>query len=531
MKIKDVYKNDEYETQLKAPILQVVLIAIIIASALTAISSTINGLYAGSVLLGILCGLLIFSFIKNRKGSYKTAATSTIYSMAVVLIAARLANGYDGEHSIANAALTAVLLILLCMVFSSRKIHLYAITALMFGYFIFFTTRVGMTQIYSEHSAGFLQQMTSAIAILPVVAVLAILLRNIMDKVLEQSELQLQNSRNLAEKMTKLANSASEKLHLAQTMDDQAQQSVSISSDINRTVNSVSSQFDSLMGQYQSSVQSLGMIAEKMVSLDSISDDQTEKITETSAALEEMVASIKSVSHVIGIKAESVSELKNSAEKGVSVINETSSSFAQVLSHIDKVREMVKLISSISSKTNLLAMNAAIEAAHAGSSGKGFAVVADEVRKLAESSAISTNEVSKTLKELIIAIEQTGEKLNISGQSFKIIGHEVTQVGIAMDEINESIVELSSGSDEILLATTSMNDLNGRVTESVKIVKENESITSENLRELGEFIQTLSSDMVQISDGSSVIHEATMDLSKKCNEINDFVQVFTEELS
>lgn len=530
MKIKDIYKNDEYETQLKAPILQVLLILIIIASSMTSVSSTINGSYTASALLGILCGILIFSFIKNRRGSYKTAATSTIYSMAIVLISARLANGYDGEHSIANAALTAALLILLCMVFSPQRIHLYTVTGLLIAYFICFTTWVGITKSYTTHSAGFLQQMTSSIAILPVVAVLAILFRKIMDKVLIQSKLQLGNSQKLADKMTQLANSASDKLHLAQTMDDQAQKSVEISGDISNTVISVSSQFDSLTGQYQSSVHSLGTIAEKMILLDTIAEKQTEKITETSASLEEMVASIKSVSNVIGIKVGSMSELKKSAEDGVIVINETSTSFAQVLSHIDKVREMVKLISSISSQTNLLAMNAAIEAAHAGSSGKGFAVVADEVRKLAESSAISTNDISNTLNELIMAIEKTGEKLNISGQSFKTIGHEVTQVGVAMDEINESVVELSSGSDEILLATTTMNDLNLKVTESVKIVKENESITSENLRELGQFITSLSTNMVQISDGSSVIHKATLDLSKKCNEINDFVQVFSNEL-
>ena len=200
MKFKDIYENSEYEIQLKAPILQIVLYVVFSAATLTVISSVINGLYAGSALLAILDGCLVYSLFLNRRGQYNKASISTIYPLTIIIIAARFANGYDGEHSIANAALTGTIIILLATVFSPKKIHIYIITGIASLYFVVFILWVFAGGLFTEHSAGFLQQITSPIAIFPIVAILAVRLRKIMDKVLTEALIQIEESSRYAEK-------------------------------------------------------------------------------------------------------------------------------------------------------------------------------------------------------------------------------------------------------------------------------------------------------------------------------------------
>lgn len=530
MKLKDTFNNSEYEIQLKAPILHIMLYVLVVIASLTMVSSLISGLVIGASLLGLWDLVLIICLISLRRGNYKVSALGLIYSMMVILIAARFANGFDGEHSFANTALTGIVLIIVATVFSPQKKHLFIVTGVSTLYFIVFVSWVYFASLFTEHSAGFLQQMTSGIAIYLVVSILAIVLRIIIDLILKEALFRIDETQKSAKKMSDLASEASVKLQLAQSMENQAKETVVAVQEIESSAGDVTDRMGSLTKQFESSKSSLQMIANDMVDLDSIALDQSEKISETSSALEEMVASISSIINIIEVKITSVHRLKKSAQDGTSVMKNTATSFNQVRDHIDNVKEMVSIIANISSQTNLLAMNAAIEAAHAGDAGKGFAVVADEVRKLAENSSQSSKKVGETLVHLIKAIDETGLNVSNSGESFSTIEIEVEEVDSAMEEIRQSILELSAGSDQILSATTMLNELTSKVIAAVNDVKENEHNTSENISNLGEFIFSLSDSMSGISEGSSVIHKATLGLSDKCNVINDYVQDFSTKL-
>jgi methyl-accepting chemotaxis protein len=450
--------------------------------------------------------------------------------MAVILVAARFANGYDGEHSLANTALTGVVIIIVASLFSPRIKHLYYITAFTGLYFLSFTVWVYFARLYTEYSAGFMQQMTSGIAIYVLVAVLSLLLRIIMDKVLKETLLRMEEADIAAGKMAELNKEASEKLQLAQSMDDQAQETVAAIKGIESLASNVSLQMEDLSERYESSKDSLQKINGHMQTLDTITEKQSAKISDTGSALEEMVSSIRNINNVIEVKSKSFRILKQTAQNGTMVMENTIKSFDQVRSHIESVKEMVSIITDISSQTNLLAMNAAIEAAHAGDSGKGFAVVSGEVRKLAENSSQSAKKVGETLNQLIIAVEAAGANVSDSGSTFSSIGKGVDMVNDTMDEIQQSIIELSAGSDQILTATSLLQDLTGKVLESLNNVSENEKISSENVMSLGDFITSLSKNMAGITQGSSVIYEATRGLSRKCIDINDYVKTFSLKL-
>lgn len=140
------------------------------------------------------------------------------------------------------------------------------------------------------------------------------------------------------------------------------------------------------------------------------------------------------------------------------MLSETVQSVEEIYENVDSIMSFTEIISGIASQTNLLSMNAAIEAAHAGDSGKGFAVVSDEIRKLAETSSENSTEISKVLQQVITRIKAAMEMSNETKLAFVEIDREISGVTQAFDEINASTSELKSGGGQILEAMTVLRD-------------------------------------------------------------------------
>jgi methyl-accepting chemotaxis protein len=123
--------------------------------------------------------------------------------------------------------------------------------------------------------------------------------------------------------------------------------------------------------------------------------EQTSSIQQASASVEQMTASIESVARIASAKQETTQSLIRTSEEGGRKVSAALSAMNQMSQGIEEIRTIVELINDVAARTNLLAMNAAIEATHAGQYGRGFAVVAAEIRKLAESTASHTKKVGK----------------------------------------------------------------------------------------------------------------------------------------
>ena len=169
-----------------------------------------------------------------------------------------------------------------------------------------------------------------------------------------------------------------------------------------------------------------------------------------------------------------------------SAVSDTAKVIAQLGEESDKIGKIVEAIAAISDQTNLLALNAAIEAARAGEHGRGFAVVADEVRKLAEQSQSSAREISDLIGSIqekaqdAVASMQTGvDKVRIgteavtgSGQAFKQIDDMVTEVAGNSHKMGEIVMTLVGSTDEI---TKSVENIN---TKSREVARESETVSA-----------------------------------------------------
>ncbi|MDC7224632.1 MAG: methyl-accepting chemotaxis protein, partial [Spirochaetales bacterium] len=470
--IKDLYKDSDYEIQLKAPVLNAFLsLALSLMVILALLQGITSFTWVDLITNVFIIGLVLSCILILRKGDYRLSSSLFIYAIAFLIGLSDILDGYSGEYVLPQNLLVSVMIILAGLFFLTRFRHLIialTLTAALSFTNILYVTLAGK---YTEQTGTLGDQLITPLVIYTMAALLSLLFRKTMDRLIGDARHKTEEAEEKALFMRSLAQEARTGLTEAQSMEDQAIESASAIVEIEENVNGIHSKMEMLTEQYNSSLDSLNLISENMSSLESVAVDQSSNITETSAALEEMVASIANVSHVIDGKMLSVQQLINSAEKGAGVIKETTLSFEQVLNHLDSVKQMITIISSVASQTNLLAMNAAIEAAHAGEAGRGFAVVSDEVRKLAESSAINAKQVNETIKLLVDSIESAGNNIRNSGSTFSVISGEVRLVGDAMKEIGNSINELAAGNDEILRATTSMNSLTQQVTENVSHVR------------------------------------------------------------
>jgi len=183
-------------------------------------------------------------------------------------------------------------------------------------------------------------------------------------------------------------------------------------------------------------------------------DEQYRFADSTAAAMEEMAANIRSVEVMTGRSGSLTEDLAKRGVEGSSAVTETGAAIKEIEASATNVLQVLHSLSKISGDTNLLAMNAAIEAAHAGSSGAGFAVVADEVRKLANNASRETKSIKDLLAAMNGRVKLGVESSNTSGTSLARLADGIAQAAAISREIAEAMREQAKGTAEVELSVT-----------------------------------------------------------------------------
>jgi methyl-accepting chemotaxis protein len=141
--------------------------------------------------------------------------------------------------------------------------------------------------------------------------------------------------------------------------------------------------------------------------------------------------------------------LNRLATEGGEDMRQTLASMALIASSVTLVKDLTSVINGVAAQTNLLAMNAAIEAAHAGEHGRGFAVVADEIRKLAETTSRNAQEIDRSLASMVSGIESSRSLTAKTDRSIGELVSGIKEVSDSLTEIVDGLAEMSAGTKEI----------------------------------------------------------------------------------
>jgi len=190
---------------------------------------------------------------------------------------------------------------------------------------------------------------------------------------------------------------------------------------------------------------------------------QVDSVAQSSSAIEEMLANIQSVTQTLVKNTVNINSLAESSDAGRADLQKVSADIQEIALESESLLQINSVMQNIASQTNLLAMNAAIEAAHAGESGRGFAVVADEIRKLAENSGSQSKTISAVLKKIKAMIDTITKSTGIVLERFKTIETEVQTVSNQETQIRNAMEEQGQGSRQILEAVNQLNSVTNLV--------------------------------------------------------------------
>ena len=279
--------------------------------------------------------------------------------------------------------------------------------------------------------------------------------------------------------------------------------------------------------------ETVAQISSKISSLGKMILQQNEGVTNAGSCISQMIENIDSVNDSVSSLSQSFVNLEANAGKGLEKHKQMNSKIAEIQTQSGKLLDANKIISSIASQTNLLAMNAAIEAAHAGEAGKGFSVVSDEIRKLSETSSGQSKVIGEQLRAIGDLISEIVFVSGDSENAFNSVFENIHKTDGFVKSINSTMEVQKQGSSQISETLALLKESSDSVKNaSAETEENNRTILSETktLQESAAKMRRLVSEMAGFASSITLEAEKLNGLSdgvgSSLEKINEEVELF-----
>ena len=339
------------------------------------------------------------------------------------------------------------------------------------------------------------------------------------------------------ETITKIGASIQQVGENANTMEEIGNELASNMTETASAVNEISANIDGVKQQAMTqaaSVTETAATVEEIVrtikQLNTSIETQAASVAQSSSSVEEMVANIASIGQTLGKTDDVIKNLTTATGDGKATLVTSNTVTQKIAEESGSLMEASSVIQHIASQTNLLAMNAAIEAAHAGEAGKGFAVVADEIRKLAEESSMQGKTITATLKTLSGEIETLSSSSKTVEEKFNAIFTLAEQVKDMSNRLTEAMREQENGSKEVLIAIKSINTVTVEVQAgSEEMLKGGEGV-AEEMQKLDNLTRVITESMNEMASGAVQINNAVQEVSEITQKNKRSIEALSAEV-
>jgi methyl-accepting chemotaxis protein len=260
-------------------------------------------------------------------------------------------------------------------------------------------------------------------------------------------------------------------------------------------------------------------------------DRQSASVSQSSSAIEEMLANIQSVTQTLVKNTDNVTELTDASGVGRTGLQNVASDIQEIAKESEGLLEINSVMENIASQTNLLSMNAAIEAAHAGETGKGFAVVAAEIRKQAESSSQQSKTISAVLKKIKTSIDKITKSTDNVLLKFGAIETSVKTVADQEENIRNAMEEQGQGSKQILDAIGQVNGITQEVKNGSKEMLQGSNEVIRESKNLEKATQEITGGMNEMASGADEINTAVHQVNELCGKNRESIDLLVREVS
>lgn len=330
------------------------------------------------------------------------------------------------------------------------------------------------------------------------------------DYVTKEASLLAQTFNTFSENMSQLIGSIS---HSSDSIQNISKQLTDSSKEINDSVSMTEKAISTMnftVSKQSNAISTVNTTVDRVVNntgkLNSEIENQNKLIISSSSNIESMMNNFLDMTKDTESLTSKVGTIVESSERNTNALKKSVGQIQEVQAESGALLEMNKVISSVASQTNLLAMNAAIEAAHAGEAGKGFAVVASEIRKLAETTSKQAKDSSASLKSIQSKINEISSSSLDVEKSFELTISEIQLFKNTMESLSGTVSEQGTKAQEILSSLSDIKSSTGNVKQSATVISEDTTQVADNCK-------TLSNMQAEVDEGIKACASASKNLS------------------